>query len=158
MARRIIIRLKQGDKVEMERDLLVADTGEFSYMQTPLYSNPTYTIEGNFDFEIEELRDYVQVEFINKLRGAAAMLYTYIDPGLNLKVGDLVDVPSRFGDNNFAIVRKLGADNVDLANFIVKEVSARYAKITADEVEAADEPEFTNDDYACFCGDPECYG
>lgn len=124
----------------MARRLIIRPHKDSSFNRTfPSSSGsgwPVYEFEGDFDFEVEELRDYVQVEFVTPIFSsitgaqiAKGRLYTYVDPGLDLKIGDLVDVPSNLCDSSLAIVRKLGPDDAALAEYIVKEVTARYAKI-----------------------------
>lgn len=70
---------------------------------TPRYER-TIVYEGDCDVIVQDLRTYVQVEFA----GSSGSLYTYVDPGLNLQVGDIVDVPTRIESHNLAIVCKLG--------------------------------------------------
>lgn len=70
-----------------------------------------YEFNGNVLVTVEDLRNYVQVEFLAPLSEgnsyASPRRYTYVDPGLNLKVGDIVDVPTRYNDHNLAVVKSL---------------------------------------------------
>lgn len=64
-------------------------------------------IEGDFEVEEIDLGTYVRVEFLGG-GGSAPYLYTYQDIGLDLEVGDLVDVPTKYEEHNIAQVKALG--------------------------------------------------
>ncbi len=84
------------------------------------------------DYEIEEIDPnvYVQVQFVDPdpyLAAVRGKLYTYVDPGLGLEVGDLVDVPTVYQDHNVAVVKSLGDGYAGRAK---REVGARYVRET----------------------------
>ena len=131
--RRLVIKMTgEPSSVSMDRPEL--DSYDGGGYLVPVFGYPTYTFEGQFEI-VEDVTepDYVQVEFagtasVGPTHYARGRLYTYIDPGFGLKIGDLVDVPTQYEDHNIAVVRELGPDNKRLAGYIVKEVSARYYK------------------------------
>ena len=71
---------------------------------------------------------YVQVRYIGASgQGGASGSYTYIDPGLGLKVGELVDVPTFFQEHNAAIVTELGPGKYGPSAFDnIRTVGGRY--------------------------------
>lgn len=73
--------------------------------------SPDIIFEGDFTVEEIDTNEYVQVLFLNPGNGfqhCEGKLYTYIDPGFGLKVGDLVNVPTVYKPENIAQVKKLG--------------------------------------------------
>lgn len=131
------------------------------------YGNPIVTVEGDFYYTIEDIVQYVQVEFagtaqVGPTYYARGRLYTYIDPGFDLKVGDLVDVPTKYEDHNIAIVRELGPGKASLAPFVVKEVGARfYRESLPPKLEFEFSQVMTPEDLALWFGeeteDPDAY-
>jgi hypothetical protein len=51
-----------------------------------------YVIEGDFEFEVEELDSFVQVSLPTEYAGGVYR-WTYSDPSGSLKIGDVVQVP-----------------------------------------------------------------
>lgn len=79
------------------------------------------TFEGDFEFEIEDLGTYVQVQF-----PGTSYLYTYRDPSGTLKVDDLVQVPYvNSYANSVGVVARLGRGNWDGPT---KDITARLQR------------------------------
>ena len=90
------------------------------------------TFEGDFAFEVEDLRSYVQVAY--ELPNEAQTWkrkYTYLDPTGELKVGDLVEAPTRYSDSQLATVVALGRGSY------TGEPRAITARLTREELSAA---------------------
>lgn len=122
-------------------------------------------ITGNYEFEEIDDAVYVQVQFLGGdpyFYQVQNKLYTYVDPGFNLRVGDLVDVPTRYSQHNVAIVKKLGDGFTGQAR---KEVNGKYALIENDNpVETAYQifsERLSNGEYEVYagsgCGDGGCF-
>jgi len=69
--------------------------------------------EQDFKFHVEELDRYVKVEFLDPhplTKRLTRELWTYRDATKDgLKVGEIVNAPTRYAYSNRAIVRELGA-------------------------------------------------
>jgi hypothetical protein len=88
-----------------------------------------FVIDGDFEFEEVDLNDYVQVQFLSGPDSySRSKLYTYIDPGMGLAPGDLVDVPTNYHDHNVAMVKELGRGSWPKS---CKAVIGRFARIDA---------------------------
>lgn len=81
----------------------------------------TWTFEGDYDVEVENLEHFVQVEFLNS---SGYREYTYIDPSGVVKVGDLVEVDTVYG-TSIAKVVALGKGSY---NGPFKSITARLSR------------------------------
>ncbi len=73
--------------------------------------------------EVIDGKKYVQVRF---LEGGSAKLYTYEDTAGDLMVGDLVNVPAVYLDENIAKVVALGKGDTVRPGMTMKRVNGRY--------------------------------
>lgn len=78
----------------------------------------THVIEGDFEFEVEDLDTYVQVKVPGR-----SVTFTYRDPSGTLAVGDRVFVP--FGSSNSERFARVVALGRGLFPGPTKDVSAR---------------------------------
>lgn len=78
-------------------------------------------VSGEFDFEVEDLDNYVQVQF-----PSTSYLYTYRDPSGTLRVDDIVQVPTiNSYATNIGVVARLGRGNWDGPT---KDITARLQR------------------------------
>jgi hypothetical protein len=110
----------------MKRKFIIEDAGEGFEFYELLEGKEIVglVIEGEFDLEEEDLGTYVRVEFIGG--SYSSSLYCYEDPGLDLKIGDLVDVPTQYEEHNVAQVKALGRGSWIRSCL---PVTARYERI-----------------------------
>lgn len=100
-----------GDWIyDMDEDLVRIVSCDLRIDGDAHYFTGEYEAAETIGYDCIPQREYVQVQFLDTifLHGASSKLYTYAAPHhLDIVVGDIVEVPTRYKPSNRAIVRKL---------------------------------------------------